>query len=77
MNVLKKVFNFYYEGFKNMNKTGRRLWLIVIIKLSVMFLILKIFFFQSFFSTKELNTEKDKIEYIHEQLTNTQTNGQR
>lgn len=76
MNVFKKVFNFYYEGFRNMNKTGRRLWAIIIIKLALMFLVLKLFFFQNFLNSN-FDSDEEKTEYIHEQLTNTQTNGER
>jgi hypothetical protein len=42
--MIKRVINFYYEGFKNMT-IGKTLWLIILIKLFVMFFVLKIFFF--------------------------------
>ena len=44
--MFKRIFNFYYEGFKNMPKYGRRLWIIIFIKAFIMFAVLKIFFFQ-------------------------------
>lgn len=31
--MLKKVWDLYYDGFKNMPRWGRTLWLIIIIKL--------------------------------------------
>lgn len=40
----RSIFNFYLDGFRSMT-VGRRLWLIIIIKLVVMFAILKVFFF--------------------------------
>lgn len=36
---------FYYEGFKGMT-VGKTLWIIILIKLFIMFAILRIFFFQ-------------------------------
>ena len=44
---LYRFFNLYYEGFKNM-KLGRTLWAIIIIKLFIIFVILKVFFFPNF-----------------------------
>lgn len=67
-NILKRVFLFYYEGFKNMT-VGKKLWAIILIKLFIMFVILKIFFFKNFLDNK-FETEEEKGEYVLEQLTN-------
>ncbi len=42
-----RVFDLYYDGFRNM-KLGRTLWAIILIKLFIMFAILKVFFFPNF-----------------------------
>ena len=42
--MFKKLYLFYREGFSNMT-VGKKLWLIVIVKLFIMFGILKVFFF--------------------------------
>ena len=42
-----RVFDLYYDGFRNM-KLGRTLWAIILIKLVVIFVILKLFFFPNF-----------------------------
>jgi uncharacterized membrane protein len=68
VNTLKNIFNFYKEGFLSMN-VGKKLWIIIGIKLFIMFAILKVFFFQDFLSSK-FNNDKDKSEYIIEQITN-------
>jgi len=65
--ILKNIFRFYYEGFRSMT-VGRRLWLIIILKLIVMFLILKLFFFPNFLKTK-FKTDRDRSNYVIEQLT--------
>lgn len=44
---LYRVFDLYYDGFKNMT-LGRTLWTIILIKLFIMFAILKVFFFPNF-----------------------------
>ncbi len=62
MNVFKKVFRFYYEGFRSMT-LGKTLWAIILIKLFIMFAILKVFFFPNFLSSKA-DTDKGKSEYI-------------
>lgn len=47
LNNLKKVFRFYYDGFKGMTY-GKKLWIIILIKLFVLFFILKLFFLKIF-----------------------------
>lgn len=42
--TLKRVTRFYIEGFRQMT-LGRTLWAIILIKLFIMFAILKLFFF--------------------------------
>ena len=41
------VFRFYYDGFRQMT-LGRTLWLIIGVKLFIIFAILKVFFFPNF-----------------------------
>ena len=67
-NIFQRVFSFYYEGFKGMT-IGRTLWLIILIKLFVMFVILKIFFFPNFLKTN-FETDQERGDYVLEQLTN-------
>lgn len=45
-----RVFDLYYDGFCNM-RLGKTLWTIILIKLFIMFVILKIFFFPNFLKT--------------------------
>jgi len=66
-NLLLKVFRFYYEGFRDMT-VGKSLWLIILIKLFIMFAILKIFFFPDFLKSK-YSTDKQRGDYVMEQLT--------
>ena len=51
---LHSTFHLYYDGFRQMT-LGKTLWLIIGIKLFIMFAILKVFFFPNFLKQ---NTEK-------------------
>ena len=43
--MINKIVLFYVDGFKNLSSLGKKLWLIIIIKLVVIFAVLKVFFF--------------------------------
>ena len=64
-NTLLSIWNFYLEGFRSMT-LGRTLWLIILVKLFIMFFILKIFFFPNFLG--HLSSDKEKSEYVGEEL---------
>lgn len=66
--ILKKIFKFYYTGFKEMN-VGKQLWIIILIKLFIMFAILKLFFFPNFLKSN-FDTDQERSDYVIEQLTN-------
>ena len=44
---LHQVYHLYYDGFRQMT-LGRTLWLIIGVKLFIIFFLLKIFFFPDF-----------------------------
>ena len=67
--ILIRVFRFYYDGFRNMSGWGRKVWIILIIKLFIMFAILKIFFFPDFLQ-KKFDNDKQRSEYVFDQLIN-------
>ena len=63
-NVLSRIGKFYLDGFKNMT-IGKTLWLIILIKLFIIFFILKLFFFPNYLKGK---SEQEKQEYVSEDL---------
>lgn len=68
-NDKKEKFNFFtmfWEGFKAM-KLGRVLWMIVIIKLCIMFLILKPFFFPNFLKSR-YSDDDSKADHVRNEL---------
>ena len=44
---LYRVYDLYADGFRSM-RLGRTLWAIILIKLFIIFLVLKLFFFPNF-----------------------------
>jgi len=66
-NVFFKIFYFYYDGFRSMT-IGKKLWLIIFIKLFIMFAVLKLFFFPNFLK-KNFDSDKERGNYVLEQLT--------
>ena len=66
-NIFVKIFHFYYEGFKGMT-VGKKLWTIIIIKLIVIFVILRLFFFHDFLKSK-FHENRERADYVREQLT--------
>ncbi len=67
VSLIKKIFYFYVQGFKGMT-VGKTLWLIILIKLFIMFAVLKVFFFPDFLKTR-FGNDKDRTEYVIDQLT--------
>jgi hypothetical protein len=67
MSAFRKIVNFYYEGFRSMT-VGKTLWMIIFIKVFIMFAIFRLFFFHDFLGSK-FSTEKEKSDYVIEQLT--------
>lgn len=64
---IRKVYDLYYDGFTHMT-IGRTLWIVIAVKLFIIFAILKVFFFPDFLSRRA--PEGQKADYVSEQLTN-------
>ena len=52
---------------------GRKVWIIIIIKLFIMFAVLKLFFFPDFLQ-KKYDNDKQRGEYVLDQLINSPDN---
>lgn len=52
-----------------MSVWGKKVWIIIIIKIFIMFAILKVFFFQDFLN-KRYDNDKQRSEYVLDQLIN-------
>ncbi|MCX6266508.1 MAG: DUF4492 domain-containing protein [Bacteroidetes bacterium] len=64
--MLKQIWNFYLDGFRRMT-VGRNLWAIILIKLFILFFILRLFFFPDFLKSR-FSTDKEKSDYVGHEL---------
>ena len=60
-NILYKVYHLYADGFRNMT-IGKVLWTVILIKLFVIFFVLKLFFFPDVLKKKA--NGGDKAAYV-------------
>jgi hypothetical protein len=65
--MIKKIINFYTQGFANM-KVGKTLWVIIFIKLFVMFAIVKVLFFPNILK-ENFASDTQRSEYVLKHLT--------
>ncbi len=66
--LFASVINFYSEGFAGMSSWARTLWIVILIKLFIMFFVLKLFFFRDTLKNRFDNDEQ-RSEYVIEQIT--------
>lgn len=62
--TLLSVWKFYADGFRNMT-WGRTLWILIFLKVIVLFFVLRLFFFEPILAGK---TEEQKIEHVGREL---------
>ena len=63
---LRRILFFYIDGFRRMT-LGRTLWAIIIIKLIVMFAILKVFFFPNYLNTN-FASDQERADHVSTEL---------
>ncbi len=69
-----RLYKFYRDGFRRMT-VGKTLWKIIIIKLVIMFAVLKLFFFPNYLSTN-FSTDQQRADHVINQLTESVGNNQ-
>jgi hypothetical protein len=65
--LLSRIFHLYYDGFRTMT-LGRTLWTIILIKLAIIFLVLKLFFFPNYINSNAKNG--DKTGFVSKEILN-------
>ena len=65
--LLSRIFHLYYDGFRTMT-LGKTLWTIILIKLAIIFLVLKLFFFPNFINSNAKNG--DKAGFVSKEILN-------
>lgn len=63
--IITRIYHFYLEGFREM-QLGKTLWLIILVKLFIMFFILKLFFFPNFLG--QFDSDEAKQEHVSGEL---------
>ena len=64
MSLLRRIARFYLEGFRSM-RLGRKLWALIILKLIIIFAVLRFFFFTPTLS----GSAEQKSNTVSERLT--------
>ena len=64
---LKNISNLYIDGFRRM-KLGKSLWLVIAVKLLILFGILKVFIFDESLNSK-FKTDEAKADFVISNLT--------
>lgn len=62
--ALVSIWRFYVNGFRNMT-WGRPLWVLIFLKVIVLFLVLRMFFFEPVLSGK---TDAEKSDHVGQEL---------
>lgn len=65
---LRSVVMFYVDGFRNMT-VGRSLWAIILIKLFIMFAVIKLLFFPDKLSSG-YDTDEERADAVRNELIN-------
>ena len=64
----RSAWEMYRDGFKYMGKTGKQLWLLIFIKLFIMFAILRAFLFPNFLNAHTDGSDDAKSDFVTEQF---------
>lgn len=65
-NVMLRVYRFYRDGFRGMT-VGRWLWLMILVKLFILFFIFRLFFFPNILS-RDYDTDEQRAEAVRTAL---------
>lgn len=64
---LKKIWLLYYDGFRNMT-VGKTLWVIILLKLFVLFVVIRLIFFPDLLQ-RDYDNDRDRAEHVRQELT--------
>jgi hypothetical protein len=65
---LSAIYRFYRDGFAAM-RLGRTLWIVVVVKLALLFGVIKLLFFSDTLQSR-FDSDEARQEYVSRQLTN-------
>jgi hypothetical protein len=71
--MIARFLHLYTDGFRDLSTWGRKVWIIILIKLFIMFVILKVFFFPDILK-KNYDSDVKRAEHVRDQLINAPDN---
>jgi len=63
-----RVFGFYAEGFRNLSSWGRAVWIVLLIKLFIIFAIIRLIFMPDYLK-KNYENDGERGRHVLENLT--------
>jgi len=73
--MFRRILFFYIDGFKNLSDLGRKLWVIIIIKLVVIFVVIRAFLMPTL--KREVKNPETRQQLYLKQLTKISTDKQK
>lgn len=62
----RRVWDLYYEGFKGMT-VGKTLWIIIMVKLFIFFVVMKMLFFPNILK-RDYSTDEERAQHVRSEL---------
>jgi len=67
-NILYRIWRFYIDGFRQMT-VGRYLWVMIIVKVAILFLVFKLFFFPDRLQ-QDYDSDRERAKAVRRELVN-------
>jgi len=67
-NLIRRIIDLYIDGFRNMT-VGKSLWILILIKLFLIFVVLKLFFFPNFLNSN-FSSDEERAQHVRTELIN-------
>lgn len=64
--TIQKIWSFYYDGFREMT-VGKTLWIIILAKMFIFFVVMKLLFFPNILS-RDFDTDEERAEHVRTTL---------
>ena len=68
LNFSKRVWNLYYDGFRNMT-VGKTLWMIILLKVFIFFVVMKLLFFPNILK-RDYSSDEERADHVRSELLN-------
>lgn len=65
--MIRKIWIFYRDGFREMT-VGKTLWLIILLKLFIFFVVIKLLFFPNLLS-RDYDNDSERANHVRKELT--------